>query len=81
MISALNDIQVLQSIRERLKTVDTDNGKLPWHEAVLSMKTITSFEDEVERQGNKKLTFEELYPYIDESDNDYSVDDLLAALN
>lgn len=49
--------------------------------AALSMKAITSFEDVVKSQGDQKLTFEELYPYIDESDSDYSVDDLLAALN
>ncbi len=46
------------------------------------MKSITSFEDEVNLQGIPKLAFDDLYPFIDDSeDDDYSVEDLLAALN
>ena len=53
------------------------------------MKSISSFEDVVPNEAekaqgkttNKKLTFEELHPFIDESDSDYSVEDLLSALN
>lgn len=57
------------------------NEKLPWQKAMLSMKTISSFEDVVESQDNKKLTFDELYPHIDDTKCDYTVEDLLAALN
>jgi hypothetical protein len=67
---------LMRPIEER-----TNNDILPWDKATLSMKSISSFEDEVKTQGNKKLTFEDLYPCIDESESDYSVDDLLAALN
>jgi hypothetical protein len=84
LIYSITDIKSLNEIKSTvdsfIKPVDNNND-LPWYEAALSMKTITSFEDVVESQGNKKLTFEELYPCIDESESEYSVDDLLAALN
>ena len=64
-----------------LQYSEESKDDLPWEKATLSMKTITSFDDVVGVQGDKTITFEELYPYIDESESEYSIDDLLAALN
>ncbi|MGB0839225.1 MAG: hypothetical protein ACPGXL_03735 [Chitinophagales bacterium] len=80
-IVALNKIKSV--VDDFLKPVENvvKEEEAPWQKAILSMKTITSFEDVVESQGNKKLTFNELYPYIDDTESDYTVEDLLAALN
>ena len=85
LIYSIKDIKSLSEIKSMVDHVikPTENKKndLPWDKAILSMKTITPFKEIVKNQGNKKLTFKELYPCIDDSDSSYSVDDLLAALN
>lgn len=87
LIYSITDIKSLSEIKsavdDLIKPIENSsvNNDLPWHNATLSMKKISSFEDVVKNQGSKKITFDELYPYIDDSENDYSVDDLLAALN
>ncbi|MEL7220459.1 MAG: hypothetical protein AAGJ93_04015, partial [Bacteroidota bacterium] len=78
-----------QSLSKIKSTVDSVTSSslqenkvdLPWKKATLYMKSITSFEEVIESQGNKKITFEDLYPLLDDSESDYSIDDLLAALN
>ncbi|HMQ50348.1 MAG TPA: hypothetical protein PKA70_22980 [Saprospiraceae bacterium] len=84
LIYSITDVRSLSKIKSAIdrfvKPVE-DNNVLPWEQATLSMKSITSFEDEVKNQGDKHLTFEGLYPCIDESETDYTIDDLLAALN
>ncbi len=86
LIYSITDIRSLNKIKSTIDgfirpTVEEDKDELPWEKAVLSMKSITSFEDVVESQGSKNITFDELYPHVDDSESDYSVDDLLAALN
>ena len=85
LIYSITDIKSLSEIKSTvdrfIKTTENKENDLSWKKAVLSMKTITSFKEVVKNQGGKKLTFDELYPCIDESENDYSTDDLLAALN
>ena len=86
LIYSITGIKSLNKIKSTIDgfirpTVEGDKEKLPWGKAILSMKSITSFEDVAENQGNKKITFEELYPHIDDSESDYSVENLLAALN
>lgn len=87
LIYSITDIKFLSEIKlavdDLIKPIENSsvNNDLPWHIATLSMKKISSFEDVVKNQGSKKITFDELYPYIDDSESDYSVDDLLAALN
>ena len=87
LIYSITDIKSLSQIKttvDRLIVADKKNGisnGAPWGEAVLKMKPITSYEDVVKSQGDKKLTFEELYPHIDDNEDEYSIDDLLNALN
>lgn len=85
LIYSITDIESLNKIKSTvdgfIKPTEHKKEHLPWTQASLNMKTITSFEEVVNSQGAKKITFEELYPYIDESESDYSVTDLLAALN
>ena len=87
IIYSISDLKSLSKIKsivdDFIKPIQKQDNldNLPWKAATLSMKKVTSFEDIARLQGNKNLTFEELYPYIDTSDSDYDVDDLLAALN
>ncbi|MEM9984756.1 MAG: hypothetical protein AAF804_06645, partial [Bacteroidota bacterium] len=62
-------------------SVKQGRNNLPWEKATLSMKSMISFEEVVESQGRKKISFEKLYSHVDDSESDYSVGDLLAALN
>lgn len=86
LIYSVKDLRSLNEIKlvlDKLVEIKEEKKDIlpPWEGAVLSMTSISSFEDVVDSQGNKKLTFDELYPYIDESESDYTVDELLAALN
>ena len=87
IIYSITDIKSLSQIKSTVDKLmrpvenNTNSDDFPWQKATLFMKKISSFEDVAKSQGGKKLTFEELYPCIDESDSEYSVDDLLAALN
>ena len=87
LIYSITDLKSLSKIKSTVDNLINPArdgirpNELPWKKATLSMKSISSFEDVVKAQGNKKLTFEELHPFIDESDSDYSVEDLLSALN
>lgn len=87
IIYKISDVTSLRQIESAVGGLVTSNDEksldieAPWGKAVLEMKSLPSFQDEVRRQGNKKLTFTELYPCIDDSDERYDVYDLLAALN
>lgn len=85
LIYSITDMKLLSEIKSTvdsfIKPSEERQEDLPWEKATLSMKSITSFDDVVAMQGDKKITFEELYPYIDESESEYSINDLLAALN
>ncbi|MEZ4984431.1 MAG: hypothetical protein R2795_05230 [Saprospiraceae bacterium] len=83
LIYSITDVRSLSKIKSAVDRFikPTEDNVLPWEKATLSMKRIASFEDVVKSQGDKNLTFEELYPFIDESESDYTVEDLLAALN
>ncbi|MGH1433050.1 MAG: hypothetical protein ACRBG0_01175 [Lewinella sp.] len=84
LIYSITDVKSLSEIKSTVDLFvkdDSISNDVPWQAAILSMKKISSLEDVAKSQGDKKLTFDELYPCIDESENDYSVDDLLAALN
>lgn len=87
IIYKISDVASLRQIESAVDglvpSIDAKSAvdEAPWSKAVLTMKTLPSFENVVDDQGGKKLTFAELYPYIDESDETYDVYDLLAALN
>lgn len=86
LIYSITDVKSLSKIKSTVdgfirSTIEENKDELPWKKAALSMKPITSFEDVVESQGNKNITFDELYLHVDDSESDYSVHDLLAALN
>lgn len=85
LIYSITDLKSLNKIKSTVDTflnpAEENQDALPWQEATLSMKKTIPFEEVVENQGDKKLTFKELYPYIDDAEGTYSIDDLLAALN
>jgi len=86
LIYSITDMKSLTKIKSTVDSIidpviKEDQNNVPWKDATLSMKSITSFENVIEAQGNKRITFENLYPYIDDTESDYSVKDLLAALN
>jgi hypothetical protein len=84
LIYSIRDLKSLTKIKSTVDNliIPTDeNSDVPWRKATLVMKNISSFQDVVNSQGNKKLTFDDLSPFIDDSDSNYTVDDLLAALN
>lgn len=87
IIFSIGDFDSLSKIKVSIERMVSSfdrktEGQLPWDGAQLKMKSITSFEDEVNLQDVPKLAFDDLYPFIDDSeDDDYSIEDLLAALN
>jgi hypothetical protein len=87
IIYRISDVASLREIESAVDglapSIDAESVvvEIPWRKAVLTMKTLPSFEKVVDDQGGKKLTFAALYPYIDESDETCDVYDLLAALN
>ncbi|MFK7932149.1 MAG: hypothetical protein AB8G22_01485 [Saprospiraceae bacterium] len=86
IIYSITDINALQQIKSTVYDLfpqknDKTTESPSWMAAQLTLKPLTSFADVVNEQGRKQLTFEELYPYIDDTEEDYTLDDLLAALN
>ena len=87
IIYKISDVASLRQIELAVGGLFPSEGKTlpsveaPWGKAVLKIKQLPTFQEEVKRQGNKKLTFTELYPCIDEADEAYDIYDLLAALN
>lgn len=84
-IADLASLKKIKAVVEEFSRSSDDEfslDHLPWSKAKLNLKKISSFEEEVRTQGNKKITFNELYPFIDDmEDSSYSLDDLLNALN
>lgn len=84
LIADLSSLKQIESAVEKLVPGSNQSSPsdLPWLNATLQLKSITSFEDEVKRQGRKKITFEQLYPFIDDTEgSEDELEDLLAALN
>jgi hypothetical protein len=87
LIYSISDFKSLSQIKntvDNLIIIPTDQDDkidLPWADYKINLKPIIPFKEVVRNQGQKKLTFEELYPLIDDSDDDYNLEMLLSALN
>ncbi|MBC6996567.1 hypothetical protein QWY85_09380 [Neolewinella lacunae] len=84
-ITDLNNLSRIKSVVERFASSSQAEveapQELPWASAVLKVKKTPTFAQEFEAQGRKSLSFAELEPLIDDADDGYSLEDLLAALN
>lgn len=84
MISALNDIQVLQSIKERLKAVDTETNNsntLAFEEGIANVRSGVSKDDIFDEQGNKHITFEKISKLTTDLEWEVSLEEMLESLN
>ncbi|MEM6299197.1 MAG: hypothetical protein AAF740_10975, partial [Bacteroidota bacterium] len=69
----------LRQISSSIERIAAPTSK-KWEQATLVMKKALPFKEIAKSQGNKRLTFSELYPCIQDIENEnYSLQDLLNA--
>lgn len=87
LIFSVRDFRVLREIKQAVEAVlpDSPNEQVveaaPWEGHELQVRAMPSFGEVVRAQGHRQLLFAELLPHIDDTPTDYTLDDLLAALN
>jgi hypothetical protein len=86
LIFSVRDFRVLREIKQAVEAVLPDSPdeqvvKAPWVGHELQVRAMPSFGEVVRAQGHRQLLFAELLPHIDDTPTDYTLDDLLTALN
>ena len=82
VINSVQDFSKLLKIKscvEKVVGINSKESTSKWSEAVLTMNS-DDVETQFERQGVKRLSFEELLPFISDDEDEFSLKELIAAL-
>lgn len=86
LINGITDINQLQEIhidvRSKLNVASNkDSLELPWKNAMVNIRNQITFEDLIEEQGEKSISYEELRNLADEIEWNCTLDEILEILD
>lgn len=86
LISGITDIDRLEKIHTDVRSKldlasNKDSQELPWKGAMVNIRDRVTFEDLIEEQGKKTISFEELRGLADEIEWNCTLDEILEVLD